>query len=585
MTTGRTAATGTNRPPAKHDAEKPSEDTSDQELSPGARAEPDSRPTLLRRLIGLAGGVVGAFILFAVMPADMDLWPRLTAAIAILMAVWWMTEAIPIPATALVPLVVFPLFVPASETEDGEGISVDTIGANYGNNIIFLFMGGFMLALAMQRWNLHRRVALLTLRLMGSKPVFLIAGFMIATGFITMWVSNTATAVMMLPIGVSVLMLVNNVVKEQTPGEGGLEDDGAVGSAADTEADSASDSAGRSAGQDAQHEAADGPQPAQKPVSSNFGTALMLGIAYASSVGSLGTLIGTPPNALLAAHMSEAHDVTIGFGQWMLVGVPISIVMLVITWFVLTQVLYRPEIKDIPGGSDLIKSELAKLGPMSSAEIRVLAIFVLAAVSWVSVPLISDYWMGLDEPFISDAGIAMTIGLLLFLLPGGAARGVRLLDWDSAVKLPWGVLLLFGGGLALSSQFSDSGLSEWLGTQMEGLAGVPVWVLVLVAAAGILILTEMTSNTATAATFLPVASGVAMGTGVEPLMLAAPVALAATCAFMLPVGTPPNAIAYGSGYVTIGQMVRGGIWLNIAGLIVITLASMTLLVWVFDLSL
>ena len=580
MTSGRTAATGTDRPPAKHDAEKPSESASDQELSPGAQAEPDSRPTLLRRLIGLAGGVVGAFILFAVMPADMDLWPRLTAAVAILMAVWWMTEAIPIPATALVPLVAFPLFVPASETEGGEGVSVDTIGANYGNNIIFLFMGGFMLALAMQRWNLHRRVALLTLRLMGSKPVFLIAGFMIATGFITMWVSNTATAVMMLPIGVSVLMLVNNVVKEQTPGEGGLEDDGAVAGSADT-----GDPSHSSTDSNPQHDENLSSVTAQGPVTSNFGTALMLGVAYAASVGSVGTLIGTPPNALLAAHMSENHDVTIGFGQWMLVGVPVAVVMLVLTWVVLTQIIYRPEIKTIPGGSDLIKSELAKLGPMSSGETRVLAVFVLAAVSWVTVPLVSDFWLGLEDPFISDAGIAMSIGLLLFLLPGGAARGVRLLDWDSAVKLPWGVLLLFGGGLALSSQFSDSGLSEWLGTQMEGLAGVPVWVLVLIAAAGILILTEMTSNTATAATFLPVASGVAMGTGIDPLMLAAPVALAASCAFMLPVGTPPNAIAYGSGYVTIGQMVKGGVWLNVAGLVVITVASMTLVVWVFGLSL
>ncbi len=535
----------------------------EEHRSEGSRAPGEPRSTRVRHVIGLVGGVLGALVVYAIMPGDLDVWLRLTAATAVLMAVWWMTEAIPIPATALLPLIIFPLLVPAGETEDGAGVTVDTVGANYGNNIIFLFMGGFMLALAMQRWNLHRRVALLTLRAMGSKPANLIGGFMIATGFITMWVSNTATAVMMLPIGISVLVLVNNVVKEQDPEGAGLEG-AAVG-----EGEGGDSEVGIS----------------QQAVRSNFGTALMLGIAYASSVGSLGTLIGTPPNALLAAHMSATHDITIGFGQWMLVGVPVSLVMLLVTWLLLTKVLFRPEIEEIPGGSDLIKGELDKLGPMSKGEVRVLTIFVLAAVSWIAVPLASRYLLGEEEPFLSDAGIAMIVATLLFLLPGGAEPGVRLLDWPSAAKLPWGVLLLFGGGLALSAQFSDSGLSEWLGSQVEGLAGVPVWFLVLVACGGILLLTEMTSNTATAATFLPVASGVAAGTGVEPLMIAAPVALAATCAFMLPVGTPPNAIAYGSGYVTIGQMVKGGIWLNLIGVLVVTLASMTLLVWAFGIQL
>lgn len=541
-------------------------DEQEVELSPGAKEHAEPRPTFLRRVFGILGGIVGALLIYTIMPADMEVWPRLTAATAVLMAVWWMTEAIPIPATALLPLIIFPILVPEGDFGESDeavgGVSVDDIGASYGNNIIFLFMGGFMLALAMQRWNLHRRIALLTLRFMGNKPVNLIGGFMIATGFISMWVSNTATAVMMLPIGISVLMLVNKVLKEQGSSEEGLADEAVTGEDDDPDA-----------------------PDQQVPVKSKFGTALMLGIAYAASVGSVSTIIGTPPNALLVGHMSDTHDVTIGFGQWMLVGGPVAIIMLFVTWFLLTKVIFRPEIKEVPGGSELIRAELAKLGPMSSAEIRVLIIFFLAAVSWISVPLISDYWLGLDDPFISDAGIAMAVGVLLFLLPAGANRGVRLLDWSSAVNLPWGVLLLFGGGLALSSQFSSSGLSEWLGAQMEGLGGVPVWVLVLVAGAGILLLTEMTSNTATAATFLPVASGVAMGTGVDPLMIAAPVALAATCAFMLPVGTPPNAIAYGSGYVTIGQMVKGGLWLNLVAVVVITLASMTLLVWVFGISL
>ena len=542
----------------KYDPQEQSQAES-QDLSAGARAERVERPTVLRRMIGLSAGVLMALLVFFLMPGDMEVWPRLTAATAVLMAIWWMTEAIPIPATALLPLVIFPVLVPAGDAGSADeavgGVSVDDVGASYGNNIIFLFMGGFMLALAMQRWNLHRRIALLTLSLMGSKPVNLIAGFMIATGFLSMWVSNTATAVMMLPIGISVLMLVQRIRRGEEPGS--------VSDSGDEHAEA---------------------QEKQEAIRSNFGTALMLGIAYAASVGSVSTIIGTPPNALLAGHMSENHDMTIGFGHWMLVGLPIALVMLVAVWLLLTRVLFRPEIDEIPGGSDLMRSELQKLGPMSAGEIRVLVIFVAAAVSWVTIPLVSTYLMGMDDPFISDAGIAMVVGLLLFLLPGGAKPGVRLLDWEYAAKLPWGVLLLFGGGLALSGQFGDSGLSGWLGEQMEGLGGIPVWVLVLVAAGGVLFLTEMTSNTATAATFLPVASGVAMGTGVDPLVLAAPVALAATCAFMLPVATPPNAIAYGSGYVTIGQMVRGGFWLNILSLAVITLVSMTVLVWVFGLT-
>ena len=262
----------------------------------------------------------------------------------------------------------------------------------------------------------------------------------------------------------------------------------------------------------------------------------------------------------------------------MLVGLPLAVVMLVITWFLLTKVLFRPEIERIPGGRALFDDELRRLGPTSSGERRVLAVFVAAAVAWVAVPLV---W---EDPPISDAGIALMAGLLLFLLPAGTERGVRLLTWDAALGLPWGVLLLFGGGLALSAQFSGSGLTGWIGEQASALDALPTVALVLVAAAGVLFLTELTSNTATAATFLPVAGGVALGLDLDPMFLAVPVALAATCAFMLPVATPPNAIAYGSGYVTIGQMIRGGIWLNLIGLIAITAVTMTLLVWVFGLT-
>jgi solute carrier family 13 (sodium-dependent dicarboxylate transporter), member 2/3/5 len=503
--------------------------------SPGERAPAEARSLHRRRWIGFAAGLVLAVVVFLILPADLAYNARLTAAVAVLMAVWWMTEAIPIPATALIPLIAFPAL--------GQDIAVDDVGASYGNNIIFLFMGGFILALAMQRWNLHRRIALVTVRAMGTKPGGVVAGFMIATGFLSMWVSNTATAVMMIPIGVSVLTLV--VAKDSS---------NAVRAGSDPASAEVKDAV----------------------IASNFGTALMLGIAYSASVGSLGTLIGTPPNALLAGYMSQAHGVEIGFGQWMLVGVPLSVVMMVLVWFLLTRVLFKAEIQEIPGGRQLISDELSKLGRMSSGEVRTLVIFVLAAVSWITIPLVF-------EGLISDAGIAMAAALLLFLLPAGAARGVRLLDWDSAVKLPWGVLLLFGGGLALSAQFSGSGLADWIGEQVAGLGGIPVWLLVAVMATAILFLTEITSNTATAATFLPVAGGIALGVGVDPLLLCIPVALAATCAFMLPVATPPNAIAFGSGYVTIGQMIKGGLYLNLFGIVLITLTTLTLGVWAFGL--
>ncbi len=502
----------------------------EDERADGTQAEPLSPRTSRRQWIGLAAAPLVAVSTYAALPGDLGHDGRLTAAVAVLMAGWWMTEAIPIPATALVPLVVFPI---------ATGTTVDDVGASYGNNIIFLFMGGFLLALAMQRWNLHRRIALVTVRAMGTKPSMVIAGFMIATGFISMWVSNTATAVMMLPIGLSVLMLITRL------------------------------------GQDDPDAAIDG----SDVKATNFGTALMLGIAYAASIGSLATIIGTPPNTLLVGYLSDNHDITIGFGQWMMFGLPLAVILLVICWWVLTKWIFPPEMDDIPGGRELMDEEIAKLDSMSRPEWLVLGVFTLAAVSWVAIPLIQD------EPFIDDAGIAMVVGVLLFLLPAGTARGVRLLDWDSAVQLPWGVLLLFGGGLALSAQFGASGLTEWIGEQATALDGVPVLLIVVIVAAGVLALTEITSNTATAATFLPLAGGVAVGLGLDPMLLTIPVAVAATCAFMLPVATPPNAIAYGSGYVTIGQMLKGGVWINFAALVLTTLAMMTLAVWVFGVAL
>lgn len=497
-----------------------------------------------RQLAGILGGLLLAVIIFAIFPESAvtdvnELYAeegteytfaamRLTAAVAVLMGVWWMTEAIPLAATALIPLVAFPLF---------QVIPFGEISSSYAEPTIFLFMGGFILALGMQRWNLHRRLALAVVLAVGTKPKQLVAGFMIATGFLSMWVSNTATAVVMLPIGMSVLQLTAESV-------GGMRNQ------------------------------------------RKFGTALMLAIAYSASIGSLGTIIGTPPNALLAGYMASAHDIHIGFGQWMLVGMPVAIVFLVIAWAVLLAV-FKPEVDDIPGGRDLIRAELAKMGPMTRAEKLTGTIFSGAAVAWVFVPLLID-WLGW-EITVADAAIGMFAALLMFIIPVNPHSGIRVMDWKTANDLPWDVLLLFGGGLALSSMFSGSGLSLWIGELARGLENLPTILLIAAIAALVLVLTEFTSNTATCATFLPILAGVAVGIGLTAhgeqnvLLLTIPVALSATCAFMLPVATPPNAIAFGSGSVRIGDMIRGGVWLNLIGVVIVTLATYFLAVPVFGL--
>ena len=535
------------------------------ELSPGQQDRGDGPRELFRKRFGLITGVVLALAVYFFMPSDLDHMLRGTAAIAVLMAAWWMSEAIPITVTALLPLVLFPAL----------GIAkIGDFSGQYTAPTIFLFMGGFLLALGMQRWNLHKRVALWVLVAMGSSPKMLILGFMIATGFLSMWVSNTATAVMMLPIGVSVLSLIVGMLRDEAKAgkEGASSRAGGYQHAAlsdgeaeilEADGDALTDEAGEQ-----QYEHSTDPEP-----QSNFGIALMLGIAYAASIGSLGTIIGTPPNAMLAAYMAE-QGVNIGFGQWMLLGVPVAVVLMAAAWFLLTNVIFKPEIDHIPGGRALMRQELGKLGGMSQGERRVLMVFFVAAAAWVFVPVL---W---PETMIADAVIAMAVGIALFLIPGGP-NGVKLLRWEDALELPWGVLLLFGGGLALSKQFTESGLSDWIGEQMSTLGFLPIALLVVVVGLVVLVLTEFTSNTATAATFLPLVGAMAIGLGIDQMLLAVPVALAATSAFMMPVATPPNAIAYGSGYVSMGNMVRAGIWLNVVALVVISAAAMTLLGWVF----
>jgi solute carrier family 13 (sodium-dependent dicarboxylate transporter), member 2/3/5 len=473
-----------------------------------------------RRIGLIAGPLLLAALLLLDPPAGMGVAAWRTAAVAIFMACWWMTEAVPLAATALAPLVLFPLLAI---------LPLGATAAPYANPVIFLFLGGFILALAVQRHDLHRRIALGVVRSLGLRPPMLVLGFMLATAFLSMWVSNTATTVMMLPIGLSVVHLLRS----------------------------------------------DGEHPDDR----NFATALMLGIAYAASIGGLATLIGTPPNALLAGFMLEAYSVEIGFAQWMLVGAPLAAVALPLCWLLLVRIIFPIRLLEIPGGAEAIRFEHARLGPVTPAQRRVGALFLATALLWIFRPLIEGRLPGL-----SDTGIAIAAALATFFIPSGRARGDFLLDWESAEKLPWGVLLLFGGGLSLADAITRTGLAEWIGAQMSALHAWPFLGIVILITAVVILLTELTSNTATAAAFLPLIAPLAIGLGENPLLLLVPAAIAASCAFMLPVATPPNAIVYGSGSVTMQQMTRAGVWLNLLFVLLITLVVYTLVVRVFGIE-
>ena len=525
----------------------------------------------LRSRIGLwLGPIVFLFILvFVDLQPGNPLVTRMFAVIA-LMAIWWITEAIPLAVTALLPIVLFPLLgimrggeaavrgLDMAAATEGTGIlpgAIDVIFPNvasqYMDWIILLFMGGFIIALAVEKWNLHKRIALNILRLIGGQPHRLVLGFMVATGFLSMWLSNTATALMMMPMGMSLILLyedLNGKILEQ-------------GGTVDARAE-------------------------------NFSLTLMLGIAYSSSIGGFATLIGTPPNGVLITQLGQlfpdAPDIT--FSSWLIFALPMSATYMILAWLLLTRMVFPLPPTTPFSGRDFINNEIRKLGSMSVEEKRVAWVFASAAFLWmtrkerllspdVDVFGWSHYldrmleWAGTAPVgyMIDDATVSIAMALTLFIIPAGKAVGGRLLDWDDARRLPWGILLIFGGGLAIAKGFGTSGLSDYVASLLGSLLGdAEPLVIVMSTVAFITGLTEVTSNTATISLAVPIMSSLAQAIEVHPLLLLIPTTLAASCAFMLPVSTPPNAIVYGSGRVPIMKMVIAGLWLDVLSVLLLT---------------
>lgn len=447
-------------------------------------------------------------------PLGMNQQSWLVLGLTFWMASWWISEAVPIPVTSFLPLVIAPLL----------GLnSLNEVAQPYAHPLIFLFLGGFVISIAMERWSLHKRIALHTMLMVGSKPSEQIGGIMLVTAFLSMWMSNTATAVMMLPIALSIIQLLK-----------------------------------------------------QDHADSQFAKAMLLSIAYAASIGGLATLIGTPPNALMAAFLSDNYDIHIGFAEWMMVGLPLSIVMLFACWLWLTKAAYHVDDIATVETKRLFREQLSHLGAMQRGEKAVLIIFSLTVFCWVFNALLVE-WTGLP---LNDTIVAMTAALLLLILPLDR-KNTRILTWEETRNLPWGILMLFGGGLSLAALITKSGLSAFIADQVILLNDVPFWVMIVIVTTVIVFLTEVTSNTATAAGFLPLLAPVALAMSGTPLTLVIPAAIAASCAFMLPVATPPNAIVFSSGQLKISDMFKAGFALNIISVVLVSIVTLTLARWVF----
>ncbi|SFQ02941.1 solute carrier family 13 (sodium-dependent dicarboxylate transporter), member 2/3/5 [Nitrosomonas cryotolerans] len=472
----------------------------------------------MSKKIGLFAGL--SFLLITILfpaPVGMPVSAWHTAGIAFLLAVWWATEVLPIPVTSLLPILLFPAL---------DIMTIEDSTAPYAAPTIFLLLGGFIIATGLSRWNLHRRLALNILVRVKESPTMLIAGFMGTTALISMWISNTASAIMMIPIAMS---LVNEIFKDDTKRN------------------------------------------------QDFILCLILGIAYSASIGGLGTIIGTPPNLFVVSFMKQTYGIEISFADWMMFGIPVVVIMVGLAWWVLTKWACPFDSRNVHISKYLILDELKKIGKLTQAEKRITLVFLLVAIAWIiRVPVQQNFYILL---WLNDAMIAVGGAVLMFMIPSGQIqkKQAALLDWESASKIPWGVLLLFGGGLSLAAAIKDTGLAIWIG---GGLSGFAEWELILIMlglVTLVIFLTELTSNTATTATLLPILGAFAVTCGIEPMLLFAPTALAASCAFMLPVATAPNAVVYSTGSVTIAQMASAGFKLNLVAIVIITTLSYLLI--------
>jgi len=483
--------------------------------------------SVLKKQIKPLGLILGPLLFLLTLqffhPEDLSLQGKYVLASTLWIACWWVLEVISISATALLPIILFPLL---------GVLDIKETTTAYGHPYIFLYIGGFVLAIAIERWNLHRRIALNIIRFIGSNLRQIILGFMLATAFLSMWISNTATSVMMLPIGIAIIKQLEDFSEPDT----------------DT--------------------------------STRFGKALMLSIAYSASIGGIATLIGTPPNLVLAGILRDLYDIEITFSAWFMIGLPVSIILLSISWWYLTHKAFDFSSCSFPGGRTEIDRQIKALGKVSYEEKVVLAVFIITAFAWISRSALLNRFI----PVLDDTMIAVTAAMVLFVLPASKEKKRRMITWDEAVKLPWGVLILFGGGLALAKGFTSSGLADWLGHQMSLLEGSSLVVLLLVLILSVNFLTEITSNLATTAMLLPILASLAFTIDVHPIVLMVGATLAASCAFMLPVATPPNAVVFGSGYLRISSMVKKGIWLNLISIVIIFLVVYFLLPVLWNLN-
>ncbi|WP_165748876.1 SLC13 family permease [Cellulophaga sp. Z1A5H] len=473
--------------------------------------------------IGLIlGPLVFFYILFFFNAEGLDYSAKAILASVAWIAIWWITEAISIAVTALLPIVLFPL---------SGGLDLMQTTASYGHKYIFLYVGGFILAIAIEKCNLHKRIALSIIKIVGTNITNIILGFMIATALLSMWISNTAATVMILPMGMAIVSQLRdnpNTIKNENM---------------------------------------------------LFGKALMLAIAYSASIGGIATLIGTPTNLVLAGVVQTTFGVEITFYQWFIFGFPIALILLFLCWKYLTKFAFKFEQKEFPGGREEINTQLKALGKMSYDEKMVLAVFLCTAFAWITRSFLLQKLI----PQIDDTIISVFFAIALFVLPSSKKKE-GLISWEDAVKLPWGVVLLFGGGMALALGFETSGLALWIGNKLIALESVPFIFLILILIFAVNFLTEITSNIATTAMLLPVLISLAPTLGVHPYYLMISATVAASCAFMLPVATPPNAVVFGSGYLKIEDMVKKGIWMNIISILILTLFVYFVLPLVWDLS-